>query len=561
MGSAVRACAGCSILAGAYVFLFYGLFATLISYSYTVTFSKTWFEDLSEYPLINLVFDCLPEVEGKQIFIVPPTERSVLTLPWAPEQPHTPFTDARLSDVPLTFFRSLEALGSPHVEAQIYHLAPNLAPVMEATRGAHSSILAPDTQQDTNQLPPWLANVGGSMVPFLPDSVMDAIICPLVRQVAEKHGLSAIQREHPKIKGRGVINELFDAANRGETSYGPTIAFSLFAIGVPTVKLLLCFFWFLGTAGDKMSWVALRTAAYLGRWAAVDCVAEALLVAMMIEGGVVAELNDGYTFFIGYIFLSAIALSVLDNYVDSGSAPSEQGESPSEQGEPLVSPGVDVPSGTRSQIVLAFFFFLLVLGVGATVFPLASLHVKESTVEAKVHDALLSMTGEGLDILEEYKPGATKSLVTSITKHLPKISAQTSLYVATQSLANCRTRAGLVGAFVLAAMVFIIPAFEACLSMYVVFCGKCLWLIDVIGDLHMLDVFVVGTFTGIVVIGAVGGLHAHCLIGLYTLGVAAVLYWTFQFFVSMHLQTHPSLCSTEPKCCTKPLSCDSEDGP
>eukprot|EP00927_Polykrikos_kofoidii_P034885 TRINITY_DN2949_c0_g1_i1.p1 TRINITY_DN2949_c0_g1~~TRINITY_DN2949_c0_g1_i1.p1 ORF type:complete len:565 (-),score=94.66 TRINITY_DN2949_c0_g1_i1:32-1726(-) len=538
MGSAVRVGVGCCVLAGAYACLLFGLFSTLISYSYTVTFSKRWFEDTSEYPLIELVFDCLPELEGRKVFIVPPTERSVLTPPWAPVQAQAVVSEAFLSDVPRTFLKSLEALVSEHVEAHVPPFSPSFTPAREAAHRVRSSVLAPDDVNQKKRLPLWLGNAGESMLPLLPEVAKKGIICPIVRQVAESQGLSSVTREVNKTKGRGVINELLDAANRGETSYAPTIAFSVFAVGVPVVKLLLCVFWSMGVAGDKASWLALRAAAYLGRWAAVDCVAEALLVAMMLKGGVDAELDNGYAAFVGYIVLSAISLSILDNYVDGVSTRSERRQS-------LIPPVVDSPPAPRSQIVLAFSVFLTVLAVGAVVFPLASLHVKEATIEEKVAQSLNSIGGEGMAILNEFKPGAKESLVKSIAKNMPRLSAQTSMYEAARTLVDCNTIAGMVGGFVLAAMVLIFPAAEACFSMCVVFRGSCHGLVDVIGDMHMLDVFVVGTFIGIFVVGAVNGLHAHSMFGLYTMAVAAILYWIFQFLISMHTQTSRSSCSVD----------------
>eukprot|EP00927_Polykrikos_kofoidii_P034886 TRINITY_DN2949_c0_g1_i2.p1 TRINITY_DN2949_c0_g1~~TRINITY_DN2949_c0_g1_i2.p1 ORF type:complete len:566 (-),score=100.38 TRINITY_DN2949_c0_g1_i2:48-1745(-) len=556
MGSAVRVGVGCGILAGAYTCLLFGLFGTLISYSYTVTFSKRWFEDTSEYALIELVFNCLPELEGRKVFIVPPTERSVLTPPWAPVQAQIAFSEAFLFDVPRTFLKSLEALSSDHVEAQVPQLSPVFSPVWEAAHRVRSSVLAPDVVEKKKKLPRWLGDAGESMLPFLPESVKEGIICPIVRQVAESQGLSSVTREVNKTKGRGVINELLDAANRGETGYAPAIAFSMFAIGVPVVKLLLCVFWSMGVAGDKVSWLALRAAAYLGRWAAVDCVAEALLVAMMLKGGVDAELDNGYAAFVGYVVLSAISLSILDNYVDGVSTRSERRQS-------LISSRVvDSPVAPRSQIVLAFISFLIVLGVGAVVFPLASLHVKEATIEDKVAQSLNSIGGDGMDILDQFKPGASASLVKSIAKNMPRLSAQTSMYEAARTLMDCKTTAGMVGGFALAAMVLIFPAAEACFSMCVVFRGSCHGLVDVLGDMHLLDVFVVGTFIGIFVVGAVNGLHAHSMFGLYTMAVAAILYWIFQFLVAMHMQSSRSTCCVEApsflKSCEKEALSDEE---
>merc|ERR1719162_974630 len=77
-----------SFLAIAYVLLGFGLFGNLVEYKYSLTLHKSWFDGHKDSQTFDTLFQMKPELEGKQIDVIPLTVRSLFatTVPTTQEK-------------------------------------------------------------------------------------------------------------------------------------------------------------------------------------------------------------------------------------------------------------------------------------------------------------------------------------------------------------------------------------------------------------------------------------------------------------------------------------------
>eukprot|EP00929_Paragymnodinium_shiwhaense_P001610 TRINITY_DN10184_c0_g3_i1.p1 TRINITY_DN10184_c0_g3~~TRINITY_DN10184_c0_g3_i1.p1 ORF type:complete len:506 (-),score=102.78 TRINITY_DN10184_c0_g3_i1:356-1873(-) len=340
-----------------------------------------------------------------------------------------------------------------------------------------------------------------------------------------------------------LLHVLLDKAEKGETSYLPAYTLIFFGMVLPAFKFLTVVYWMVSPfpGGGQ----AVTVAARMTRWTAVDAVAEAMIVALLLRSDVMAEHRKGYLCFVCYVILSAAAIWVMD-------------ESNETKGPSLAARcwhrlcGCRLPAGLT---VVTGLGFLGTAAVGATMYPLAHVYVPPSQIKSSVewtlhpYQGLLKSVGEADDV---------ERLITEILPHLPVVYGEASVVGAVQTLLCSGHVFTIAGSVMLFTGIILCPVLEALLGIMVAFQASSVtavvaekdeeavalltdqegaaatgpahsWhalLLEMAADLSMLDVFVTGMAVASTVLASLGDVLVTELdTGFWVLIPAVVLGW------------------------------------
>lgn len=334
-----------------------------------------------------------------------------------------------------------------------------------------------------------------------------------------------------------MVRLLLVEARKGNCSYLVPYTLLFFGCGLPLLKLLAVAYW---AAVPGASRAALHLAARMSRWTAVDAVAEAMIVALLLRGGVSARHREGYVTFVGYCALSAASIWILDDAAGArrpGLVPRAL----------LRLCGGRAPPRWLLAASLAFFAATLLLGAG--LFPLARLWVPEKAIRNSPE--LRSML-EGYWLTDDM----VSRILSEIAHCIPKPGGEASVFGAVCALLGSGHIYTIVGSALLFTGVLVLPVAEAALACAVSWrASACLdededkydeglggkpsaseqasglgylhrdWLcraLEAVADLALLDVFVVGMLVAVLVLSQLGHfLSAMLLDGFYFLLPAA----------------------------------------
>eukprot|EP00929_Paragymnodinium_shiwhaense_P001607 TRINITY_DN10184_c0_g1_i1.p1 TRINITY_DN10184_c0_g1~~TRINITY_DN10184_c0_g1_i1.p1 ORF type:complete len:534 (-),score=92.52 TRINITY_DN10184_c0_g1_i1:430-1944(-) len=340
-----------------------------------------------------------------------------------------------------------------------------------------------------------------------------------------------------------LMHVLLDKAEKGESSYFPAYTLIFFGMALPAFKFLTVVYWMVSPfpGGGQ----AVTVAARMTRWTAVDAVAEAMIVALLLRSDVMAEHRKGYLCFVCYVILSAAAIWVMD-------------ESDETKGPSLAARcwhrlcGCRLPAGLTVVTGLAF---LVTFAVGATMYPLAHVYVPPSQIKSSVewtlhpYHGLLKSLGEADDV---------ERLITEILPHLPVVYGEASVAVAVKTLLWSGHVFTIAGSVMLFTGIILCPVLEAIMGIVVAFQASQVtavvaekdeeavslltnqeaaaatgpahsWaglVLEMAADLSMLDVFVTGIAVATTVLGCLGDvLMTELDQGFWVLVPAVVLGW------------------------------------
>eukprot|EP00929_Paragymnodinium_shiwhaense_P001608 TRINITY_DN10184_c0_g2_i1.p1 TRINITY_DN10184_c0_g2~~TRINITY_DN10184_c0_g2_i1.p1 ORF type:complete len:527 (+),score=57.51 TRINITY_DN10184_c0_g2_i1:44-1582(+) len=408
---------------------------------------------------------------------------------------------------------------------------------------------------DTVRLEPsWFENRGRPSKHFEEKTVAEVI--RLLGDKAKVPIIPATTRSLIADRGMewSLLHALLDKAQRGESSYLPSYTLIFFGILLPAFKFFAVIYWMvshLPSAGQ-----AVTVAARLTRWTAVDAVAEAMIVALLLRSDVIAEHRVGYLCFITYVILSAAAIWVMDEADDT------------KDDSPFAARLLHQMCGCPIRpalTVLTGLGFLVTAAVGATLYPLAHLSVPVSSVKSFVewtvihpYRGMLKVLGEADDV---------ERLINEILPHLPVVYGEASVAEAVKTLLWSGHVFTIAGSVMLFTGIMLCPALEAAMGIIVAFQASqvahivvekeeesltllgeedvagaaashsrsCAALVrEMAGDLSMLDVFVAGMAVANAVLASLGDVMVTELdTGFWVLIGAVVLGWI-----------HNTLCTT-----------------
>lgn len=337
-----------------------------------------------------------------------------------------------------------------------------------------------------------------------------------------------------------MLHILLDKAQKGKCSWlAPGVLFC-FGVVIPALKFLGVLYWVIGGKGDS---VVFHACGRLSRWTAVDAVAEAMIVALLLKGEVDAEHRLGYCTFISYCFLSAIAMWIMN---DKGEARTH-GLLP--QFTARLCCGKGFPSCTPIVTILPF---LAALVLGVYLYPMASIAVPRQAIEYNI----LQLTGEYQGpLMLVTTPEEVTAVVTEITNAIPLPSGNATVIEAAILLASSGHPYTVTGSVVLFIAVLLFPVLEAFFGCLVAIRASCLqtsmqqdvdkllaadsesdfegygssthWtqlIWDATSDLSMLDVYVVGMWTAVMVLSTLGEFLVAELLDGFMLLLPATLF-------------------------------------
>jgi len=454
---AIRKFVGAGLLTIAYMCLGLGLFGRVVEFRYDLELKDEWFKGMASADTFGMAIKLL---DGKPVNVIPHTVRALLG------------RTARLGAPSLMQVDGQAATpqSSSSVLAQKVH-----SRAKERVRGYRTALAAPTELENHGR---------GNMMQ--------------VRTQEEYH--------------RGMIPWLITEAQQGRCGYFAPGTLIFFGLVLPSVKLALVAIWASRAMvmGDLAGSSLLQLAARLSRWTAVDVVAEALVVAMLLKSGMTAGHLPGYVAFIAYVVLSSLALAMLDDSFGT---------------KPWLLQ-VPLPTLPTSVLICSLALYLVPLVVGATMLPLARLYVTEEAVEGA---ARLPAMQEQFKMLAMIGRGTKDELIGDFAKGVPKPMATASMVEAAVQLLTSQHLCTIVGSCVVFVLVLVFPATEACLAFAIAHgqvpaSQKSLrYVLDLVADLALLDVFVVGVFAGTLVTGSISALEAHTLGGFYVLLCAAIV--------------------------------------
>eukprot|EP00928_Gymnodinium_smaydae_P099014 TRINITY_DN9343_c0_g2_i1.p1 TRINITY_DN9343_c0_g2~~TRINITY_DN9343_c0_g2_i1.p1 ORF type:complete len:585 (+),score=138.81 TRINITY_DN9343_c0_g2_i1:102-1757(+) len=350
-----------------------------------------------------------------------------------------------------------------------------------------------------------------------------------------------------------VLHFLMYRAQRGQSSYLAPGILMLFGIVIPAVKFLAVGFWALSPCGARQA--ALSFAARASRWTAVDAVAEAMVVALLLRGGMFAEHRLGFVAFVGYCLLSAVSIWIIDDASEGRSASA---------GAHVFLPMFGSGDAWRGTSLLTLVLYLGLFFVGAAILPVAKIDIPKDILEWQLTQELGKFQGV-INLLGEYDN--EREIIRELLKCVPLPSGVASLVVAAQTLLTSGHPYTVAGSVLLFTCVVVCPVLEA-ISSRVVALQACdaeertanqlpkatprleqgvllagfdddddtrlthavhsrplsaaERIQEASSDLAMLDVYVVGMFAGSLILGAIGDVMRCTLLpGYYCLAAAA----------------------------------------
>eukprot|EP00929_Paragymnodinium_shiwhaense_P059383 TRINITY_DN29743_c0_g1_i1.p1 TRINITY_DN29743_c0_g1~~TRINITY_DN29743_c0_g1_i1.p1 ORF type:complete len:563 (+),score=97.66 TRINITY_DN29743_c0_g1_i1:72-1760(+) len=399
----------------------------------------------------------------------------------------------------------------------------------------------PETDELEKEASVWDADVEVGAVPLVP---------PTTRSLMRNQGGHS-----------GLIPLLWNRARHGDSSYLAPVILVFFGVVLPAMKFLAVLYWiFMPLPGGK---AAVNFAARMTRWTAVDAVAEAMIVALLLRANVHAEHRAGYVAFVCYVIFSALAIWLMDT------AGVTRGH------HPMAHQILDCFGDLRGSRVplITFCLYAFMLFVGACCLPLARLYVPEASVKWTLNNAVGDHRKDIAKVLHSNMHESYNHFLQGVLNgvHLPQGAASVRGAFATLLLSGHPYT--VAGSVLLLVGVLACPLAEAWLSYVLadkaakqrVFLSdsdlhgpartvtstaedgnnvypllpteahagpkeaaelasldKTQFLLDSVGDLAMLDVFVTGIAVASLVLGTLGDvLTAELLSGFYVLLMAS----------------------------------------
>eukprot|EP00927_Polykrikos_kofoidii_P031691 TRINITY_DN27201_c0_g1_i1.p1 TRINITY_DN27201_c0_g1~~TRINITY_DN27201_c0_g1_i1.p1 ORF type:complete len:466 (+),score=39.44 TRINITY_DN27201_c0_g1_i1:97-1494(+) len=347
----------------------------------------------------------------------------------------------------------------------------------------------------------------------------------------------------------GLLRILLDKAKNHECSYVAPGILIFFGIVLPLLKMAVMIIQV--GAPDKCGPSWLRLSSWFSRWTAVDAVAEAMIVALLLIGGVVAEHRQGYVAFVGYCLFSTVGSWMLDNGHTHDERDKVAYIMTKMQWKSVISPYVSV---------LTLVLFLATFAFGACVFPVARIWVPEVVVSSSL-DMLVKPYAPLLTALgQESLLGRLRQ---DILTNIPVPSGEGTLVQAAGALLFSGHTYTVFGSMVLFAGVVACPVVHACCACYLVHRAQhrhhadtfvpeeetslikpekgCVLaiadfatgILKASGDLSLLDVYVVGMFAAAVVLASLDKvLQCDLLSGFYSLVIAVLIGYIHQLICS-----------------------------
>lgn len=313
----------------------------------------------------------------------------------------------------------------------------------------------------------------------------------------------------------GLFMWLVGEYRAGRAGLFAPAALLCFGLGVPLLKLMAAVV-YLSTSGPvkhKCSFLA----SGMARWTAVDAVAEAMVVALLIQSGVSAKHQLGYAAFIGYVFLSGIGAWLLfdehtDLYCD-------------------FLPGHKRLALSCLPVTLCCFLGFAVMGTFA--FPVGSLWVEESAISSEAKEMMKQKGYMGMAEMFLGKSLLDKIFV-EFGQGFPKPHAETTLIEAVKTLLLSGHMYTIAGSLALFVGVLAMPMLQVLLATWLAYSAcdvaaagrrsttsrKLRNVLGLVQELAMLDVFVLGVAVGHGVAGSVSGVKTELGRGFLCLIVA-----------------------------------------
>jgi len=255
----------------------------------------------------------------------------------------------------------------------------------------------------------------------------------------------------------------------------------------------------------------------------VDAVAEAMVVALLLQSGVEAKHELGYAAFIGYVFLSGLGLWLIFD---------EDADSRCWLSDPL-------PGHRRLALYclpFTLFGFLVLTVLGTHTFIIGRLWVEEVVVSTRAKDMLVQKGYMSL-ISFMYSQDQIEALLKEFGHFFPRPHAETTVVQAVQSLLFSRHMYTIAGSIALFVGVLVMPVLQVLLATWVAYYAReaaatgceTPWLpklrsvLSLARELSLLDVFVVGIAVGHGVAGSVHGVSTDLSYGFWCLLVAAAV--------------------------------------
>mmetsp|Transcript_76401 Transcript_76401/g.199125 ORF Transcript_76401/g.199125 Transcript_76401/m.199125 type:complete len:581 (-) Transcript_76401:209-1951(-) len=549
----IASISGALIFVASYVLLYFGLYGSLVEYEYTVKPEREWFNGSPHERAWNIAFAI---IKPPPIAVIPKTVRSLLgkgartggegedlqftqappKAAAAPEQTKGEEKNgaersaerAKASLLDLGHdFASLLNLGAS-VEAEVAMLAHVGGPVN------FNDVLGLETRRGD------VART--SHRPRRTTGLTRREDGPLVLGLAEERGppdaraLSGAQPDGEEGSDDSLIEFLLKEARAGRVGYFAPAALIAFGIVLPLLKFLLVALFFLSSVGaisGKFGVANLHAASFISRWAAVDAVAEAGVVALMLQAGMYAKHEFGYTSFIGYVFLSGFAIWLM---------------LPDEPRQPWLCSQI-LPGHRRlacmlvPTVGLAFGVFLY---LGAFHFRLAAMHatLTDASIEKQVNAYLVAKGGPllaaGKALLGK---GVYEAMVKEFAHKVPKLTAELSVEGAVAKLLTSGHFHTITGSIAIFVGVLLMPLLEVVLGVFAVVMppqherhsapSRLQSSIDFVAEFALLDVFVVGIAVCMGVMNSFSLLRMDVKAGFFFLAFAALLGWVHRFLTAV----------------------------
>jgi len=291
------------------------------------------------------------------------------------------------------------------------------------------------------------------------DHLLEQGVTELVELLGDKAKIPIVPEVTRALVGdRGwdwsLLHLLLSRAEDGKSGYAAAYFLIFFGMVLPALKFLAVCYWQLSPfpGGSELVTLASR----LTRWTAVDAIAEAMLVALLLRAGVFAEHRQGYVCFVGYIFCSAVSIWIMDERGDSKGGSLFSGL----VGRCLscrIPPFLTVITGI-AFISLSFF--------GATYYPLATIYVPRSRIYSSVeyiikpYKGMLKFIGEEDDV---------QRLIKEILPHLPVPHGEASVAEAVHTLLFSGHIFTIAGSVMLFSGVIFCPLVESILGIVLAF--------------------------------------------------------------------------------------------
>mmetsp|Transcript_936 Transcript_936/g.2045 ORF Transcript_936/g.2045 Transcript_936/m.2045 type:complete len:542 (+) Transcript_936:42-1667(+) len=494
---------GVVLFIGSYVLLYYGLYGALVEYQYTVQPQLAWFDGSPHKSAWDTVFSV---IQPPPVPILPRTVRALLG--------SGDDTDVGLRSPDLGLASALFATSEGvSVEAKASGGVSGGAAAAAGSDQAAASHLRPGGALLHTNLA-----VDGPQ----PEAPADA------SSSSSSSSSSVSTSQAPTfplgISDKSLVGYLLEEARAGRIGFFAPIALVTFGIVLPLVKLVLVI-GFLGTeTGVAKPSMHLHIASFLSRWTAVDAVAEAGIVALLLQAGMFAKHDLGYTSFIGYVFLSGFGIWLM--------LPNSSSSTPA-----VIS---QVLPGHRT---LAACLFPLSAAVFATLLYFGAVHFAMARMQASIsEDAIVKrldafLTKEGGDMLEMGKsllaPGEYEAMLREFAEKVPKLDAELSACKAMLVLIQSRHPHTIVGSVVLYIGIVFMPLMEVLASAFAIKARFALsprnslerWqsLLSFVSEFALLEVFVGGLAVCHGIMSSFSVLRMDLMPGFYFLAAAAAI--------------------------------------